>query len=281
MYAMLVRRLHYCKDCGGEVEDGAEFCPHCGADLRAKDILYTKPRGGGWDAGKVLVVLFGGMLVLVGVPILFSGTALMGITRSLGDGYGYIGVSGVDLETDTQAIVFRLMHIDEMVMDEIEGPMVNYWHPEPGDFIDLKFTLDSNTGKDVFIGIAEESEAGPVFAGKSYYAIIDVDMDRPRDDPQITYKRCSGDPIEGSPADLGIWTATAYGDELTLEWKPREGDYWIVVMNIDGSPGVDVDAGLGVKAPFLDFIGKGLFFGGLVCFGLGAVIIYVAAVRRD
>jgi len=278
---MLVRRLHYCKDCGGEVEDGAEFCPHCGADLRAKDILYTKPRGGGWDAGKVLVVLFGGMLVLVGVPILFSGTALMGITRSLGDGYGYIGVSGVDLETDTQAIVFRPMHIDEMVMDEIEGPMVNYWHPEPGDFIDLKFTLDSNTGKDVFIGIAEESEAGPVFAGKSYYAIIDVDMDRPRDDPQITYKRCSGDPIEGSPADLGIWTATAYGDELTLEWKPREGDYWIVVMNIDGSPGVDVDAGLGVKAPFLDFIGKGLFFGGLVCFGLGAVIIYVAAVRRD
>ncbi len=273
--------MQYCKECGEEVEDGAEFCPHCGADLRAKEILYTKPRGGGWDAGKVLVVLFGGLLVLVGVPLLLSGTALMGITRSLDDGYGYIGVSGVDIETETQAIVFRPMHIDEMVIDEIDGPMVKYWHPEPGDFIDLKFTLDSNNGKDVFIGIAEESGAGPVFAGKSYYAIIDVDIDGPNDShPDITYRRYSGDPIEGSPADLGIWTATAYGDELTLEWEPREGDYWIVIMNLDGSPGVDVDAGLGVKAPFLDLIGKGLLFGGLITFGLGAVIIYVAAVRR-
>jgi hypothetical protein len=264
------------------MEDGVEFCPHCGADLRAKDILYTKPRGGGWDAGKVLAVLFGGLLVLVGVPLLFSGTALMGITRSLDDGYGYLGVSGVGLETDTQAIVFRPMHIDEMVIDEIDGPMVRYWHPDPGEFIDLRFTLDTNNGKDVFIGIAEKSEASPVFAGKSYYTIIDVDMDGPNDShPDITYMRYSGDPIEVSPADLGIWTATAYGDELTLEWEPREGDYWIVIMNLDGSPGVDVDAGLGVKAPFLDLIGRGLLFGGIVCFGLGAVIIYIAVVRRN
>jgi hypothetical protein len=278
---MPVKQMQYCKKCGEEVEDGAEFCPHCGADLRAKEILYTKPGGGGWDAGKVLVVLFGGFLILVGVPILIGGTALMGITQSLDDGYGYIGVSGVDLETDTQAIVFKPMHIDEMVIDEIDGPMVKYWRPKPGDFIDLKFTLDSNNGKDVFIGIAEESIAGPVFAGKTYYAIIDVDMDGPNDShPDITYRRYSGDPIEGSPADLGIWTATAYGDELTLEWEPQEGDYWIVIMNLDGSPGVDVDAGLGVKALFLNIIGRGLLFGGLVCAGIGVVIIYVAAVRR-
>ncbi len=264
------------------MEDGAEFCPHCGADLRATDIRYTKPRGGGWDAGKVLVVLFGGFLILVGVPILLGGTALMGVTRSLNDGYGYIGVSGVDLGTSTQAIVFRPMHIDEMVIDEIDGPMVRYWRPEPGDFIDLKFTLESNNGKDVFIGIAEESDAASVFAGKAYNAIVDVDMDHPYDsNPQITYRRYSGDPLEGSPADLSIWSAYAIGDELTLEWAPEEGDYWIVIMNLDGSAGVDVDAGLGVKAPFLDFIGKGLLFGGLVCFGLGALIIYVAAVRRD
>ena len=274
--------MQYCKKYGKEVEDGAEFCPHCGADLRATDILYTKPGSGGWDAGKVLVVLFGGFLVLVGVPLLFSGTALMGVTQSLNDGRGYIGVSGVDLETDTQAIVFRPMHIDEMVIEEIDGPMERYWHPEPGDFINLKFTLDSNNGKNVFIGIAEESEASPIFAGKTYNAIIDIDMDGPRDSsPQITYRKYSGDPIEGSPTDLEIWTAHAYGDELTLEWEPREGDYWIVIMNLDGSLGVDVDAGLGVKAPFLDLIGKGLLFGGLVCSGLGALIIYITVVRRD
>jgi len=264
------------------VEDGTEFCPHCGADLRATKILYTKPRGRGWDAGKVLVVLFSGFLILVGVPILISGTALMAVTQSLNDGRGYIGVSGVDLETGTQAIVFKPVHIDEMVIEEIDGPMVRYWHPEPGDFIDLKFTLDSNNGKDVFIGIAEESKVGPVFAGKTYHTIIDIDMDSPRDSsPQITYRRYNGDPIEGSPADLGIWTTYAYGDELTLEWEPEEGDYWIVIMNLDGSSGVDVDAGLGVKAPFLDLIGTGLLLGGLVVSGLGALIIYVAIVRRD
>jgi hypothetical protein len=272
--------LQYCKKCGKEVEDGAEFCPHCGADLRATDILYTKPRGRGWDAGKVLVVFFGGFLILVGVPLLFSGTALMGITRSLSDGYGYIGVSGIDLETSTQAMVSTPMHVDEIVIDEIDGPMVKYWHPSPGDFIDLKLTLDSNNGKEVFIGIVETFDAAPVFAGMMYDSIIDIDLDHPYDnDPQITYRRHRGDLFEGSPADLGIWSAYAYGDELTLEWEPEEGDYSIIIMNLDGSAGVDVDAGFGVKAPFLDLIGKGLLFGGLVCFGLGALIIYVA-VRR-
>jgi hypothetical protein len=274
--------LQYCKKCGEEVEDGAEFCPHCGADLRAKEILYTKPGGGGWDAGKVLVVLFGGFLILVGVPILLGGTALMGITRSLDDGYGYIGVSGIDLETSTQAMVSTTMHVDEIVIDEIDGPMAKYWHPEPGDFIDLKLTLDSNNGKEVFIGIVETSDAAPVFAGMRYDSIIDIDLDHPYDkDPQITYRRHSGDQLECSPADLEIWTTYAYGDELTLEWEPEEGDYWLVIMNLDGSPGVDVDAGLSVKAPFLGFIGRGLVFGGLVCFGIGALIIYVAAVRRN
>ena len=274
--------MQYCKKCGKEVEPGVEFCPHCGADLRATDILYTKSGSVGWDAGKVLVVLFGGLLILVGVPLLFGGTALMGITRSLSDGYGYIGVSGVGIDTGTQAIVFSPMHVDEIVIDEIDGPMVRYWQPEPGDFIDLKFTLDSNNGKEVFIGIVEKSEAIPVFTGIMYDAIIDIDMDHPHDsNPQITYRRHNGERFEGSPADLNIWSAYAYGEDLKLEWEPERGDYWLVIMNLDGSAGVDVDAGLGIKGQFLDFISRGLIFGGIVCFGLGAVIIYFAVVRRD
>lgn len=274
--------MQYCKNCGEEVEDGAEFCPHCGADLRVTNIRYTKPRGGGWGAGKVLAVLFGGMMILIGLPILLGGTALMGVTSSLDDGHGYIGVRGIDLGTGTQAIVLRPMHIEGMVIDELDGPMVNYWGPDPGDFIDLKFTLDSNNGKEVFIGIVEESDALPVFSGIMYDSIVNLHMDHPRDStPQITYSRHGGDLLEGTPADLGIWSAYAYGEELSLEWEPREGDYWIVVMNLDGSVGVDVDAGFGVKAPFLSFIGKGLLFGGFVCFGIGAIVIYLAVVRRD
>ena len=40
----------------------------------------------------------------------------------------------------------------------------------------------------------------------------------------------------------------------TLNWEIEDGDYSVVVMNADGSAGVDADVSTGANIPFLDEI---------------------------
>ncbi|MBN2336048.1 zinc ribbon domain-containing protein [Candidatus Bathyarchaeota archaeon] len=276
-----MKQVQYCRKCGKELEDKEDFCQECGAAVHESSIQYKKQSGGSWGAGKVIAVLFGGLLLLVGVPLTFAGTAVMGVTRSLDDGTGYIGIRGVDFDTGTQALVFKEMHMKDMLIDEIDGPMVHYWAPEPGDFVKLKFTAESNTGGEVFIGVIEESKAMEYLGDAEYDYISEFRMDKPHDrTPEITYRRHDGDTLNATLLDLDIWTAYANGEEATLDWAPEDGSYWVVIMNADASAPVDVETGLGVKVPFLSFIGQGLMLGGLVCLGLGGLVMYFGVVGR-
>jgi hypothetical protein len=84
-----------------------------------------------------------------------------------------------------------------------------------------------------------------------------------------------------APQDMSVWDTYATGKDINLEWEPKGGDYWVVMMNADLTPGVNVDTGVGVRMPFLSFIGQGILLGGIVCLAIGGVIVYVGAVRRD
>jgi hypothetical protein len=272
----------YCKKCGKELEEGAEFCPGCGASLVEGNLTYRKQGSKGWDAGRVIAVVFGGFMILVGLPLAFAGTALMGVTSAMDDGSGYIGVWGFDFETGTQALVFKEMHVEDIVINRIESPAVRYWTPRAGDFIKLKFALESNNGKDVFIGIMDEAHALSYLGGAEYETVTDFKIDSPFDGhPYITYQLHSGGDITVAPQDMSAWDAYATGEDINLEWEPEGGDYWVVIMNADLTPGVDVDTGVGVRMPFLSFIGQGILLGGIVCLAIGGVIVYVGAVRRD
>jgi len=37
--------MPYCPECGKEVTDDTDFCPHCGAKLRETEVTYRRPRG--------------------------------------------------------------------------------------------------------------------------------------------------------------------------------------------------------------------------------------------
>jgi len=272
----------YCKKCGKELEDGAEFCPGCGASLVESNLTYRKQSSKGWDAGRVIAVIFGGFMILVGLPLAFAGTALMGVTSTMDDGSGYIGVRGFDFETGTQALVFKEMYVEDVVIDRVPGSVGRYWVPKPSDFIKMKFTLKSNNGKEVFVGIIDEAHALSYIGSARYEAVTEFKMEDPFDrSPYIAYRLHSGEKITVDPLSVNIWEAYATGEEVALEWEPEGGRYWVVIMNSDLSPGVDVDAGLGVRAPFLNFIGKGILVGGAVCLAIGVLIVYVGVVRRD
>jgi hypothetical protein len=83
-----------------------------------------------------------------------------------------------------------------------------------------------------------------------------------------------------TPTDLDVWTAEATGSgEQTLVWTPEPGNYWLVVMNADASPDVNIDLGAGVRIPILNYVGRGLFVGGLVLLAVGVAIVYFGAIK--
>jgi hypothetical protein len=269
----------YCKKCGNTLPDKADYCPACGETTHKTGITYVKHGNGGISGGQVVAILIGGFLILVSVPILFAGSALLGVNGVLDQGGGYIGIDDVDFVTSTYAIVGKELDIENVVIDD-DCPPNWVWEPTVGDFVTFKVTADSNEGKDVFIGIIEDDDGLMYLKDVEYDYITEFNMDDYRHDPQIQYRRHSGDELSIPPTETDIWVAEASGPgRQTLTWSPEPGNYWLVIMNEDGSPDVNVDTSLAVKVPILSNIGGGLFLGGFVAMAMGVAIVYFGAVK--
>jgi hypothetical protein len=82
------------------------------------------------------------------------------------------------------------------------------------------------------------------------------------------------------PGDQDIWVEQASGTGTqVLDWRPRDGDWTVVVMRADGSAGIDVDMRVGATAPALSWLAGGLLAAGIVL-GLVGALVVALAVRR-
>ena len=62
--------------------------------------------------------------------------------------------------------------------------------------------------------------------------------------------RRAGEGRPAMPAAQTFWAASST-DGRALDWKVRSGNWSVVMMNADGSPGVSVDAAVGANAPLV------------------------------
>lgn len=271
----------YCRECGKEIDEKADYCPHCGAKAGKPAVRIRQPRGSGWDAGKTLALVIGAGLLLLGIPVTLGGGALLGVTGFLDRGEGYIGVEGVNLETDTQALVARELDVAGFTADGVVGPPIRIWKPDFTDFLSFRVKAESNNGKRVFIGILRQQDALGYLGSAEYSQVTRFRMDNPWGrDPYVEYRLHRGEAITVSPTELDVWVAeaTGYGTQ-TLTWSPEPGKYWLVIMNADSSAVVDVETGVSVKAPVIVWVARGLFVGGLALTGVGATVIYYGVVK--
>jgi hypothetical protein len=66
-----------------------------------------------------------------------------------------------------------------------------------------------------------------------------------------------------------------------LKWAIESGTYSFLLMNEDGSRGLDLEASIGIAVPsVLGGIGVGLFIGGLVVLALAVLMLYLAVRKR-
>jgi hypothetical protein len=271
--------MPYCRKCGKEVGEDAKYCPACGSAVDTSKVRYSKPRRGS-TAGKVIAVIFGGLLILVSFGVLAGGAALIWAQGALTDPQGFMISKPVRLQTDSYALALQNLdiHMEPSVMRGI-------WNPTPADILTIKLTASSNDpSKDVFIGVARSVDAADYLNGISYEEIRNLSWNyNPWDGemPTVTYVPHSGSPPTRPPSTVAFWVASAHGaGEQTIEWVPSTGTYWIIAMNADVLADVDIDVRLGAKIPILSGIGDGLIVAGVIGLVASGLIIYYGAVRR-
>ena len=65
-----------------------------------------------------------------------------------------------------------------------------------------------------------------------------------------------------------------------MTWDVKHGDWSVVVMNADGSRGVDTGVSAGADFPILSALAWGSVGGGLVLLGVAALLIVVGTTAQ-
>nr|MDP9344036.1 DUF4389 domain-containing protein [Actinomycetota bacterium] len=82
-------------------------------------------------------------------------------------------------------------------------------------------------------------------------------------------------PPPGPPDEQRFWDVQSSGSGVRiLTWPVRSGRWSVVVMNTDGTPGIDVEASIGARARALLWVSVGLLVAGVLVAALGALLLW-------
>ncbi|GAB3828271.1 hypothetical protein [Kribbella italica] len=129
------------------------------------------------------------------------------------------------------------------------------------------FTLHvtASSARPVFVGVAHDLDVSSYLGEASYTRIVRFDL--PSD--IATQEMKGGSERLNPPTGLDWWVADAGGaGKQSAEWETLDGAYDVVVMNADGTPGVDATVTFGAEL-------KGLFGICLVVLGAGLILLFL------
>ena len=220
------------------------------------------------DGSRIALTITGAIASLLAVALVAGGAlALWGDAQKDNDGY---------LRTDTERFSAGTRALATHDLDVDLGDAG--WIAQTDDLGKIKLSAQSRDGKPLFVGIARTTDVERYLAGVPHTTVSDVEVTPFGAD----YERHGGNRHPVSPEHAGIWQASSYGDgKRTIEWKIDDGDYSIVVMNADGSLGVDADVSAGANIPFLDELGWSAIGSGAfaLILGLGLIALAVRKTR--
>ena len=216
------------------------------------------------DGSRIALAITGAIASLIAVALVAGGAlALWG--NSLKDDDGYLRTDTERFTADTRALATDNLDVNLGDADFIA---------QTDDLGKIKVTAQSRDGKPVFVGIARSSDVERYLGGVPHTTVNDIDVTPFRAD----YERHSGHRHPVSPEHAGIWAASSQGSgKQSIHWKVDDGDYSVVVMNADGSLGVDADISAGADIPFLGELGWSAIGSGAFALILGIGLIAMAA----
>jgi len=225
-------------------------------------------------SGGKIALLVVGIIFLVGALVLMAGGGgLMWLSKAMENDNPLFASRKTHLQRDSYAIVTEPFDIDWY--DESQGERWGL-----GDFVTVEVEGESqDSSKAIFIGIARDTDVHEYLSGVRYHEITEWTSD-PFDDPEVQYLMHSGSLAPSDPTTETFWEVSAYGtSKQTLEWKPVMGRWVLVIMNANGSAGIDMNGALGAELPWLFWLGLSLLPVGIVALVGGAIMVYFAARR--
>ncbi len=209
---------------------------------------------------RVLLGVTSGLLLTFAAAMFVAFIALAWLPGTHRNGDGFVTSDAVTLATDGYAITSTDIDI-RSVPDE--------WLPSNiiGTF---RLEAESSDGSRLFLGVAPSAEVDDFLADVSHRVVDRLGPWQP-----VEVIEHQGNAAADIPGSADFWRASTQGKGfLSLDWEPEWGEWTLVVMNADGSSGVDVSTSIGVNTPWLP---AGLVITGMLALISGAVGLVLAA----
>lgn len=204
-------------------------------------------------ARKTVLIVIGAILTLCGLGCVVPGALIAtvaGTDNTLSSDFHAIG-------TATPALVSETARISDAT--PAGGSAV------PGTTL----RITGRSDEELFLGVARASDVDRYLDGVAVEQVQDLELTPYRMD---TLRR-DGELRAEPPVEQDFWVASASGRSPTLVWPVEEGDYRIVIMNADGSPGVFGEAQFGLQIRGLFGIGLGWVIAALLVAAVGIVLL--------
>jgi hypothetical protein len=216
-------------------------------------------------AGRVIAGVAGWILAALAVTFVLLGGALFGMHATKRDSQGFYATGKSKLHTPTHALV-----ADEL---DANGPG---WLFRKSRLGTIRVQATGTSAKPVFVGVAKTSQIDAYLRGVAQDELTDFDVD-----PfAVDYKRRPGTAVPAPPGSQAFWAARTSGSgRQTLTWPVEKGNWGVVIMNADGSAGVQAGVSVGAKAGFLVWVAGGLLALGAL-FAAWAATIYLGLRRH-
>jgi hypothetical protein len=228
-------------------------------------IAPSGPSRRGRSGGRIAALVAGSLVGLVAVALLIGGGALLWGNGQKDDA-GYVSTGTHGLHTSTYALTTDNLDID------LDGAG---WVLDTDRLGHVRVQATSRNDKPVFVGIAPTRDVSGYLAETAHASVTDIE-DGPFSSFDVTYRDHAGDVKPAAPADQRFWAASAQGTgSQAMTWKVRDGDWSVVVMNADGSAGVDAGVRAGADVPFLAPAGWITLGGGLVLLAGAGGLLYL------
>ena len=138
----------------------------------------------------------------------------------------------------------------------------------------IRLDIRSNDGKAVFVGIGPAAQVRRYLAGVAVDRVIQVNWPG-----GVRTEAVTGSRAPDPPGDQVFWAASDSGSgSRSVSWTLTSGDWTIVIMNADGSPGLDVNGSGSVTLKLLGPVSVGLLVLGLALL-VGGTLLTISGAK--
>ena len=227
----------------------------------AAEAAPAAPKASRWTAGRVIAVVLGSIAALVGAGLLAAGIAAIVVDQTQRDDQGFLMSPSETFRSQGYAVVSKSARVSfdgqEWVARRILGTV----------------KIESDSVRPVFIGVGPEADVNSYLGNVERSVVKGIDR-RPH------YDQEAGGAPAGPPGMQSFWVASASGaGKEAFTWEPKSGDWVAVLMNADGSKGIEADVAIGAELDPLLGVGIGIAVAGGLLFLLGALAIALGASR--